>query len=125
MTSAEMPSLFRFRRPVSDRGRRGVHGPPRSVAAGLDEHIRVVTDPRVLAITDRRLMVLSRGLGSWRDILRPASDLLPPLRLRWECPRADLASATERGGRLRLTFTDGSAVTLLTPSAHVQPFLAA
>jgi hypothetical protein len=115
MTSAEMPSLFRFRRPVPKR--RGVPGPPRTLAAGLEEHIRVVTDPRILALTDRRLLVLSRRLGSRRDAL-------PPLRLRWECPRADLASATERGGRLRLTFTDGSAATLLTPSLHVQPFLA-
>jgi hypothetical protein len=105
-------------------GRRGVHGSPHSLAVGLDEHIRIVTDPRVLALTDRRLMVLSKRLGSWRDLLRPASGPLPPLRLRWECPRADLASATEEAGRLRLTFTDGSAVTLLTPSARVQPFLA-
>jgi hypothetical protein len=125
VTRTEM-SPFRFRRPVPDGrgGRRGVHGSPHSLAVGLDEHIRIVTDPRVLALTDRRLMVLSKRLGSWRDLLRPASGPLPPLRLRWECPRADLASATEEAGRLRLTFTDGSAVTLLTPSARVQPFLA-
>jgi hypothetical protein len=122
MTRAEMPSLFRFGRPVS--ARRGVPGPPPSLAAALGKHIRVVTDPRVLAVTDRRLMVLSKSLGSWRDLLRPASGPLPPLRLRWECPRADLVSATEKSGRLRLTFTDGSTVTLLTPSRHVQPFLA-
>jgi hypothetical protein len=121
VTRREM-SPFRFRRIVPDG--RGVHGPPRSLAVGLDEHIRIVTDPRVLALTDRRLMVLSKRLGSWRGLLRSAPDPLPPLHLRWECPRAELASATEKAGRLRLTFTDGSAVTLLTPSAGVQPFLA-
>jgi hypothetical protein len=125
VTRSEM-SPFRFRRPVPDTpgARRGVHGSPHSLAVGLAEHIRTVADPRVLALTDRRLMVLSKRLGSWRDLLRPASGPLPPLRLRWECSRADLASATEQAGRLRLTFTDGSAVTLLTPSARVQPFLA-
>jgi hypothetical protein len=122
LTRAEM-SPFRFRRPVPD-ARRGVHGPPRSLAAGLDGHMRIVTDPRVLALTDRRLMVLAKRPGFWRDLFGPASGPLPALRLRWECPRADLASATEQAGRLRLTFSDGSAVTLLTPSARVQPFLA-
>ena len=127
LTRAEM-SPFRFRRPVPDGpgARRGVNGAPRSLAVGLDRHIRIVTDPRILAVTDRRLLVFSRRLRSWRDLFRPASaGPLPPLRLRWECPRAALASATEQGGRLRLTFTDGSAVTLLTPVARVQPFLAA
>ena len=125
LTRAEM-SPFRFRRPVpaGPGARRGVSGSPRSLAVGLDEHIRIVTDPRLLALTDRRLMVLSKRLGSWRDLFRPASAPVPPLRLRWECPRADLASATEQSGRLRLTFTDGSGVTLLTPSARVKPFLA-
>jgi hypothetical protein len=123
LTRAEMsPFRLRFRRPVSDR--RGVHGSPRSLAVGLDEHIRNVTDPRLLALTDRRLLVLSKRPGPWRDLFRPAARPLPPLRLLWECPRGNLASATERAGRLRLTFTDGSAVTLLTPSAGVQPFLA-
>ena len=127
LTRAEM-SPFRFRRPVPDGpgARRGVNGAPRSLAVGLDRHIRIVTDPRILALTDRRLLVLSRRLSSWRDHFRPASSgPVPPLRLRWECPRTALASATEQGGRLRLTFTDGSAVTLLTPAARVQPFLAA
>jgi hypothetical protein len=125
LTRAEMSPL-RFRRPVPDGPgvRRGVNGAPRSLAVGLDEHIRIVTEPRVLALTDRRLMVLSKRLGSWRDLFRPSSGPVPPLRLRWVCPRADLLSATERAGRLRLTFTDGSAVTLLTPTAGVQPFLA-
>jgi hypothetical protein len=123
MTRAEM-SPFRFRR-VTPGARRGLHGAPRSRAAGLDEHIRIVTDPRVLALTDRRLMVLAKGIGAWRDLLRPAGDPRTPLRVRWECPRADLASATGTGGQLRLDFTDGSAVTLLTPSAAVRPFLAA
>jgi hypothetical protein len=125
MTRAEM-SPFRFRRPVPDGAgaRRGVQGAPRSLAVGLDEHIRIVTDPRVLARTDRRLLVLAKRRGSVRDLLRPAAGTLAPLRLCWECPRADLASATERAGRLRLTFTDGSAVTLLTPSAGIGPFLA-
>jgi hypothetical protein len=124
LTRAEV-SPFRFRRSVPDGpgARRGVQGSPRSLAVGLDEHIRIVTDPRVLALTDRRLLVLSKSLGSWRDLVR-RSGPLPPLRLRWQCPRADLASATEKAGRLRLTFTDGSAVTLLTPSSHVRPFLA-
>jgi hypothetical protein len=125
LTRAEM-SPFRFRRPVPEGpgARRGVQGAPGSLAVGLDEHIRLVTDPRVLALTDRRLLVLSKRLGSWRDLFRPASGPPPVLRLRWECPRAELATATEQAGRLRLTFTDGSAVTLLTPSARVQPFLA-
>ena len=125
MTRAEM-SPFRFRQlvPGGPSARRGVHGSPGSLAAGLDEHIRLVTNPRVLALTDRRLMILSKRPGSWRDLFRRASGPMPPLRPRWECPRADLASAIEHAGRLRLTFTDGSAVTLLTPSARVQPFLA-
>jgi hypothetical protein len=125
MTRGEM-SPFRFRRIVPDSpgARRGVNGSPGSLAVGLDEHIRIVTDPRVVALTDCRVMVLARRFGSWRDLLRSASGPLPPLRLRWECPRASLASATEQAGRLRLTFNDGSAVTLLTPAAQVQPFLA-
>ncbi|MFI7546779.1 hypothetical protein [Actinoplanes sp. NPDC049599] len=125
LTRADL-SPFRFRRPVPDGpgARRGVNGAPRSLAVGLDEHIRIVTDPRVLALTDRRLLVLAKRPGSWRELFRPAGSPLPPLRLRWECARAELAAATEEAGRLRLTFTDGSAVTLLTPSAHVQPFLA-
>jgi hypothetical protein len=49
---------------------------------------------------------------------------VPSLRLLWECPREDLASVTERGGLLRLAFTDGSAVSLLAPAAGVRPFLA-
>ena len=125
LTRAEM-SPFRFRKLVPDSpgARRGVQGSPYSLAARLDEHIRLVTHPRVLALTDRRLAVLATRLAFWRNLLRPDSGPLPPLRLLWECPRADLASATEQAGRLRLTFTDGSAVTLLTPSARVQPFLA-
>lgn len=113
LTRSEM-SPFRFRRPVPDGPgvRRGVNGAPQSLAVGLDEHIRIVTDPRVLARTDRRLLVLSRRL------FRPG-----PLRLRWECPSAELVAATEEGGRLRLAFTDGSTVTLLTPAASVRPFL--
>lgn len=115
VTRAEM-SPFRFRKMVHDGpgARRGVHGSPRSLAVGLDEHIRTVTDPRVLARTDRRILVLSKPL------FRAASG---PLRLRWECPGATLVKATEQGGRLRLDFTDGSAVTLLTPAAHIQDFL--
>jgi hypothetical protein len=125
LTRAEM-SPFRFRRPVPDGpgARRGVHGSPRSLAIGLAGHMHIVTDPRVLALTDRRLMVLSKRLASWRDLFRSASGPLPSLRLCWECPREDLASTTEQAGRLCLTFTDGSAATLLTPSARVQPFLA-
>jgi hypothetical protein len=127
LTRAEMsPWRIRFRRPGSDvaGARLGIHGSPTSRAVGLDEHIRLVTNPRVLALTDRRLLVLSKRLGSWRDLLRPASAPLPSLRLLWECPRTDLASTTEKAGRLRLTFTDGSGITLLTPSAGIQPFLA-
>jgi hypothetical protein len=124
MTRAEMsPFRLRFRRPVPDGPgvHDGVQGSPRSLAVGLDAHIRIVTHPRVLALTDRRLLVLSKRLR--RDLFRP-SNPVPPLRLRWECPRKDLASATERAGRLRLTFTDGSTVTLLTPSAGLPAFLA-
>jgi hypothetical protein len=113
MTRAEMsPFRLRFRRPLGER--RGVQGRPGTLAPGLDEHIRNVTDPRLLVLTDRRLLLLRRR---GRNRFRPAAGPL------WECPRDKLASATERAGRLRLTFTDGSAVTLLTPSAGVQPFL--
>jgi len=120
MSRSEM-SPFRFRRRVPDGpgARRGVDGLPGSLAVGLDQHIRIVTDPRVLALTDRRLMVLAQRRG----LLRSTSGSVPHLRLLWECPRADLASATEDSGRMRLTFTDRSGVTLLTPSAAARPFL--
>lgn len=123
MTRAEMsPFRLGFRRPKLER--RGVFGSPGSFAVGLDEHVRLVTDPRVLALTDRRLMVLSERFGSLRGLLRPASRALPSLHLDWECPRADLVSATEKAGHLRLTFTDKSVVTLITPSAGARSFLA-
>ncbi len=122
VTRAEM-SPFRFRK-ATPEVRSAVRGAPTSRAAGLDEHMRTVTNPRVLALTDRRLLVLAKRSRPWRERLKPVAPGLPPLRLRWECPRTDLASATEEAGRLSLTFTDGSAVTLLTPTAHVQPFLA-
>jgi hypothetical protein len=127
VTRAEIsPFRMRFRRPEPDGpgARRGVQGAPHSLAVSLDEHIRIVTHPRVLALTDRRLLVLSEGRGFWRDLFRPASGPVPPLRLLWECPRESLASATERSGQLRLTFTDHSTVALLTPAAGIQPFLA-
>ncbi|MFI6074272.1 hypothetical protein ACIA5C_22185 [Actinoplanes sp. NPDC051343] len=123
VTRAEMsPFRFRFRRPESEGagGRRGVQGSPSSLAVGLDQHIRIVTDPRVLARTDRRLLVLARRRG----LFRPAADPVPPLSLLWECPREALASASERAGRLRLAFTDGSAITLLTPATGLHSFLA-
>lgn len=123
VTRAEMsPFRFRFRRPEPDGpgARKGVFGSPRSLAVGLDQHVRIVTHPRVLALTDRRLLLLSERRG----LPRPGSADLPRLRLRWECPRADLVSAVEKAGRLRLTFTDRSSVTLLTPSAGARPFLA-
>lgn len=124
MTRAEMsPFRLRFRRPEPDGpgARRGVQGSPRSLAVGLDEHIRIVTHPRVLALTDRRLLVLAKR----RQLLRPASQGVPPLRLLWECARTEIASATERAGRLRLSFADGSAVTLLAPAAGIGPFVTA
>ncbi|GAA0471153.1 hypothetical protein Ade02nite_34480 [Paractinoplanes deccanensis] len=114
MTRAEL-SPFRFRS-VNPK-RRGYQPKARTVAAGLDEHMRNVTDPRVLALTDRRLLVLAKKLALFGG---PA----PALRLRWECARTELTSATEQGGRLRLAFRDGSTLTLLTPSDRVQPFLA-
>ncbi|MGK5682979.1 hypothetical protein [Actinoplanes sp. URMC 104] len=115
-------SLIRLRR--RDPGpRRGVAGPPRSRAVTLDEHIRTVNDPRIVALTDRRLLVLAQRLTSWRALLNPTPD--SPLRLRWECPRAELAATAEKSGRLTLTFTDGSSITVLTPSAAARPFLAA
>lgn len=126
VTRADM-SPFRFRRPVSDSpsARRGIHGPPRSAAAGLGEHLRNVSDPRVLALTDRRVLLLAKRIGSWRDVFRPGTDPAAPLDVRWECPREELESAAEEGGRLRLTFTDRSAVSLLTPADQLQSFLAA
>lgn len=119
LTRAEM-SPFRFRRPAD---RHGAPGRPGSLAAGLAEHIRNVTDPRLLVRTDRRLLVLSRRRRSWRILVRPDERPGPRWRLRWECPGENLTAATERAGRLRLTFRDGSSVTLLTPSAGVRPFL--
>ena len=115
-------SPWRLRR-ATPEPRRGVNGRPRSHAVALDEHIRTVNDPRVLALTDRRVLLLSQGLGSWRDLLPRPAGTLSPLRLRWESPRTDLTKATEQSGHLRLDFTDGSYLILLTPSAHVQPFL--
>ncbi|GAB2618568.1 hypothetical protein Aab01nite_32360 [Paractinoplanes abujensis] len=111
---------FRFRRPVPDRpgDRRGVHGVPGSLAVGLDQHIRIVTDPRVLALTDQRLLVLAEQKVWFRPATR--------LQVRWQCPRTDLKSATGQGnGRLRLDFTDGSAVTLLSPVTSLRSFLEA
>lgn len=124
MTRSEL-SPFRFRRFTPDRpgARRGLHGVPDSLAVGLDQHIRIVTDPRVLALTDQRLLLLAKRAGL-REVFRPSSDELPPLLLRWQSPRTGLKSATDQGdGRLRLDFTDGSAVTLLTPVAGLRPFL--
>jgi hypothetical protein len=121
MSRSEM-SPWRLRRPQREvpGARRGVNGRPRSRAVELDGHIQTVSNPRVLARTDRRILLLAPGVGSWRDLLRPSEG---PLRLRWECPRTDLSAATEQSGRLRLDFTDGSYVTLLTPAAQVRPFV--
>jgi hypothetical protein len=127
VTRAEMsPFRLRLRRPQPDGpgARRDVQGSPHSLAAGLDEHIRLVTHPRLLVLTDRRLLVFAERAGAWRRLFRPASGTGPQLRRLWECPREDLTASTERAGRLRLTFADRSAVTLLTPSAEVKPFLA-
>ena len=116
------PFRLRIRRAEVDGpgARRGVQGRPDSLAVGLDEHIRIVTHPRVLALTERRLMVLRKRAG----LFGLGSKGVPPLRLLWECRREELVSAGERGGHLRLSFRDGSAVTLLTPSAGVRDFLA-
>ncbi|MBM2614992.1 hypothetical protein JIG36_05395 [Actinoplanes sp. LDG1-06] len=126
LTKADL-SPWRFRRPSSavPENRRGLHGRPRSRAVAMDEHIRIVTDPRLLAVTDQRLMVLAKRRGGWRDVFRSSTGEATALSVRWECPREEVASATEQDGRLRLDFTDGSAVTLLTPSAESRPFLAA
>jgi hypothetical protein len=125
VTRAEVsPFRLKFRRPEPDGpgARRGVQGAPSSLAVGLDEHIRIVTHPRVLALTDRRLMVLSKRGGLFRPASGPG---VPPLRLLWECPRKELRKSVEQEeGRLRLTFTDGSAVVLLTPAAGIPAFLA-
>ncbi|WP_436535692.1 hypothetical protein [Actinoplanes sp. HUAS TT8] len=118
MTRAEMSPL-RFRRSAPAR----VTAARATLAEGLGEHVRLVTEPRVLALTDRRLMLLSKRIGSWRDLLRPAAGGLASLRVRWECPRAELASATEKDGRLRLAFGDGSTILLLTPYARIQAFI--
>ncbi len=118
LTRAELSPL-RFRRRVPDRP-----GPQRTLAAGLEQHLRLVTEPRVLARTDRRLLVLSRSPQSWLDRFRAGSGPLTALHPRWECPRANLNSATDRAGRLRLIFTDGSVAELLIPAASLGPFLA-
>ncbi|MEV4401189.1 hypothetical protein AB0J66_03285 [Actinoplanes sp. NPDC049598] len=110
MSRAEM-SPWRFRRPPAAR-----RDAPSSLATALEEHLDTVNDPRVLALTDRRLLVLAKRSG----LFRRGSG---PLRLRWECLRSSLTSATEQNGRLRLTFTDRSTATVLTPTAQVQPFL--
>ncbi|BAL88515.1 hypothetical protein AMIS_32950 [Actinoplanes missouriensis 431] len=106
ITRSELSPL-RFRRRPRDMPYR----PPVELAAGLEEHVRLVSEPRILAITDRRLLVLAKRAFS------------SALRVRWECPRDRLTAAAEEGGRLRLDFADGSTLTLLTPSAQVRPFL--
>jgi hypothetical protein len=117
---------WRIRRRAPEQ-RPGLNGRPQSHAVALDEHVRTVNDPRILARTDRRLLLLSQGgIDSWRDLLpRRADHPASALRLRWEGPIADLARATEQAGTLQLNFTDGSTITLLTPSAHAEPFLRA
>ncbi|MBU2669292.1 hypothetical protein KOI35_37850 [Actinoplanes bogorensis] len=121
MTKSDL-SPWRFRRPktIGPATRRGVHGTPRSLAYRLDEHIRNVTEPRLLAVTDRRLVLLAKGLGSWRELFRPRTGAAS---LRWEAPRAQLAKAGDNDGRLRLDFGDGSAVSLLTPATGLRSFL--
>ncbi|MEU4561902.1 hypothetical protein AB0F72_26255 [Actinoplanes sp. NPDC023936] len=106
ITRAELSPL-RYR----PRPRDMPYRPPVELAAGLAEHVRLVSEPRVLAVTDRRLLVLSKRV------------LSSSLRVRWECRRDRLTGAAEQGGRLRLDFADGSTLTLLTPSAQVRPFL--
>lgn len=111
-------SPFRFRKIRPDRpgDRRGLHGVPASLAVGLDQHIRTVNDPRVLTLTDRRLLLLAKR-GLFRRSARE-------LRLLWQASRTALRTATDQGnGRLRLDFTDGSAVVLLTPVAGLPAFL--
>ncbi|MCO8269782.1 hypothetical protein M1L60_04145 [Actinoplanes sp. TRM 88003] len=123
VSGSEM-SPWRLRRKAPEAPR-GLNGRPQSRAVTLDDHIRTVNDPRVLARTDRRLLLLARGTGSWRDLLPRRGSGEAPLHLRWECPAADLAKTTEQAGRLLLTFTDGSSITVLTPAAAVRPFLQA
>ena len=57
LTRAEM-SPFQFRR-TTPGVRSGIQGSPRSLAGELNGHIRIVTEPRVPALTDRRLVVPS------------------------------------------------------------------
>lgn len=122
MTRAEL-SPFRFRRRTPAE-RLAADGPRRTLAERLGGHVRLVTEPRVLALTDRRVILLSRARGSWRDLLRPAAGPLGPLRPRWECARPSLKSVTGADGRLWLRFTDGSKILLLTPQTGIESFLA-
>ncbi|BBH68570.1 hypothetical protein ACTI_52550 [Actinoplanes sp. OR16] len=97
-------SPFRFRRRQRDFPRT-----QEGLAFALEANVRLVSEPRILALTDRRVLVLARRFAKWR--------------VRWECPRESLTGASEQDGRLRLIFGDGTATTLLTPAAHVKPFL--
>jgi hypothetical protein len=115
--------------------RRGVlEGRPGSLAAQLDAQVPLPTAARVLALTDHRVLVLERpapprrgflkGLG---DIIRnqPSTEPLPPLTPRWECPRRALIAASVAGGRIHLSFGDGSTLQLVTPEVLAHQFVAA
>lgn len=121
--------------------RRGIlEGDPSSLAAQLDQQVPTPTEPRVLAITSHRVVALAKAAGEQRprsrlaamakgigDIVRnqPNAEPLPPLVPLWECPRPALAAASEQAGRMRVSFSDGSALVVVTPAALAPPFIAA
>jgi hypothetical protein len=125
--------------------RRGVLGGPSGGAAGgLDAALPGSTIAVVLAVTDRRLVVLhkppspqppagfrsmlARARREVADLVRnqPTPEPVPPLRPVWEVGRGALAEGHADGGnRLGLRFTDGSWVIVVTPAQLAQAFAAA
>lgn len=114
-------------------------GPPGSTAVGLDERLPEPAVAQVLAVTDRRVLVLRRsvaappapttGSGSLRERLTAAAQHVraawqgpgpaareAPLEVCWQVGRDAVADAValpaERSGRLAVRFRDGSWIVL-------------
>jgi hypothetical protein len=109
-------------------------GRPGSLAAQLDAVVPAATVARALALTGDRLIAFEKSPGRRRSLLekardfarnRPGAEPLPPLIPRWECPRRALIAASVHGGRIHLSFGDGSALPLVTPEALAHHFAAA
>lgn len=109
---------------------------PGSLAAQLDAFVNQPTIARALALTDARLVAFEKTavIRPRRSLLQKAADFaknrpndepLGPLAPRWECPRRALIAASVHGGRIHLSFGDGSALPLVTPEALAHHFAAA